>query len=170
MHLVAEYVTDEDDSKDGEEKKEGEEAEKKADDGDWCHQGLAVLGIAMVGIGEKTGQHMIRRAMDHILQYSGADMKHRRAIPLALSLLYASDPFLAVVDTLSKLSHDTNSDVANSAIIGLGLAGAGTNNARLAANLRQLAQFYAKSPDQLFLCRIAQGMIHMGKGYLIFFM
>ena len=42
----------------------------------------------------------------------------------------------------------------------------GTNNSRLAAMLRQLAQFYAKEPNSLFMVRIAQGLTHMGKGTL----
>jgi len=30
--------------------------------------------------------------------------------------------------------------------------------------LRQLAGYYQKEPDSLFMVRIAQGMVHMGKG------
>ena len=53
-----------------------------------------------------------------------------------------------------------------SAIFALGLIGAGTNNSRLAGNLRYLASYYATIPDQLFVVRIAQGLVHMGKGLL----
>lgn len=34
--------------------------------------------------------------------------------------------------------------------------GPGTNNARLAAMLRQLAQYHAKDPNNLFMVRLAQ--------------
>ena len=44
------------------------------------------------------------------------------------------------------------------------MIGAGTNNARLAATLRQLAQYHAKDSNNLFMVRIAQGLVHMGKG------
>jgi 26S proteasome regulatory subunit N1 len=88
----------------------------------------------------------------------------RRAVPLALGLLCTSNPLLPVLDTLSKYSHDNDSDVAISAIFAMGLVGAGTNNARLAQMLRQLASFYHKEPNSLFLVRIAQGLLHMGKG------
>jgi 26S proteasome regulatory subunit N1 len=44
----------------------------------------------------------------------------------------------------SKFSHDADPEVAHNSIFGLGLIGAGTNNARLAATLRQLAQYHAK--------------------------
>ena len=37
--------------------------------------------------------------------------------------------------------------MAHNSIFGLGLIGAGTNNARLAATLRQLAQYHAKVGD-----------------------
>merc|ERR1719277_421642 len=48
----------------------------------------------------------------------------------------------------------------------MGLIGAGTNNARLAGLLRQLAAYYAKDSNVLFIVRIAQGLLHMGKGLL----
>lgn len=46
------------------------------------------------------------------------------------------------------------------------LTHAGTNNARLAQMLRQLATYYYKDADTLFVVRVAQGMVHMGKGLL----
>lgn len=68
------------------------------------------------------------------------------------------------MDTLSKYSHDNDLSVALNAIFAMGLVGAGTNNARLAQMLRQLAGYYYKEPDCLFIVRIAQGLVHMGKG------
>ena len=38
----------------------------------------------------------------------------------------------------------------------MGLVGSGTNNARLAGLLRNLAQFYHKEPLDLFMVRLAQ--------------
>ena len=38
----------------------------------------------------------------------------------------------------------------------MGLVGSGTNNARLAGLLRNLAQFYHKEPQDLFMVRLAQ--------------
>ena len=45
-----------------------------------------------------------------------------------------------------------------------GIVGGGTNNARLAGLLRGLGSYYYKEPTMLFLVRIAQGLVHMGKG------
>lgn len=60
------------------------------------------------------------------------------------------------MDTLSKFSHDSDPEVAYSAILAMGIIGAGTNNARLGGLLRQLAQFYCKDPSALYIVRLAQ--------------
>lgn len=88
----------------------------------------------------------------------------RRAVPLGLGLLYISNPKVTVMDTLSKLSHDSDEEVSYGAILSLGLIGAGTNNSRVAGMLRNLASYYYKEPNHLFLVRVAQGFIFMGKG------
>lgn len=83
---------------------------------------------------------------------------------MALSSL--SNPESALLDVLNKYSHDNDVDVAHNAILALGLVGAGSNNARLATMLRQLAAYHAKNPSHLFLVRISQGLVHLGKGTL----
>jgi 26S proteasome regulatory subunit N1 len=88
----------------------------------------------------------------------------RKTVPLVYGLLCASNPQVTILDTLSKYSHDNDSEVAISAIFAMGLVGAGTNNARLAQMLRQLASFYHKDASSLFMVRIAQGLLHMAKG------
>ena len=87
----------------------------------------------------------------------------RLAVPLSYALTYLSHPEPAILDVLNKYSHDGDGAVALNAIAALGLVGAGTNNARLATMLRQLAAYHAKNPSHLFLVRIAQGLVHMGK-------
>ena len=42
--------------------------------------------------------------------------------------------------------------------------GPGTNNARVALLLRQLSQYYQKDANNLFVVRLAQGLLHMSKG------
>lgn len=127
-----------------------------------AHQTIAVLGISLIAMGEELGAEMCLRTFDHLLQYGEPVI--RRAVPLALGLLSVSHPQISVMDTLSKLSHDHDVDVAQGAIFALGLIGAGTNNARVAGMLRALAQYYYKEPNHLFMVRIAQGLLHMGKG------
>ncbi|XP_031255304.1 26S proteasome non-ATPase regulatory subunit 2 homolog A [Pistacia vera] len=128
------------------------------------HQGPAVLGIAMVAMAEELGVEMAIRSLEHLLQYGEQNI--RRAVPLALGLLCISNPKVNVMDTLSRLSHDTDSEVAMAAVISLGLIGAGTNNARIAGMLRNLSSYYYKDANLLFCVRIAQGLVHLGKGLL----
>ncbi|KAH0546132.1 26S proteasome non-ATPase regulatory subunit 2 [Cotesia glomerata] len=127
-------------------------------------QAIAVLGIALISMGEEIGAEMAYRTFGHLLRY--CEPVIRRSVPLALGLISVSNPKPNIVDTLSKFSHDSDPEVAHNAIFGMGLVGAGTNNARLAAMLRQLAQYHAKDPNNLFMVRIAQGLTHLGKGTL----
>ncbi|XP_024223707.1 26S proteasome non-ATPase regulatory subunit 2-like [Bombus vosnesenskii] len=124
-------------------------------------QAIATLGVAAVGLGEGKEDS---RIFGQIGRYGPTAA--RRAMPLALGLSFLSNPDLSVLDVLNKYSHDNDSDVANNAIFALGLVGAGTNNARLATMLRQLACYHAKNPTHLFLVRISQGLVHLGKGTL----
>ena len=175
-----------DDKKDGEKKdgdKKGEE-EKKEEEGPLDlsgQQAVAVLGLGLISMGEDIGSEMLIRTLSHLMRYSEPII--RRAVPLALALVSISNPQMTILDTLSKFSHDADAEVAHNAIFGLGLLGAGTNNARLAAILRQLAQYHAKDSNNLFMVRVAQvnkfpgeigtwkfvplqGLVHLGKGTL----
>lgn len=127
-------------------------------------QSYAVLGLSLVAMGEDIGSSMIMRQFGHLMHYGAPHI--RRAVPLAMGLISPSHPQMAVYDTLSRYSHDTDNDVAVNAILAMGLLGAGTNNARLAQLLRQLASYYSRDPNSLFMVRIAQALLHMGKGAL----
>ncbi|KAG7091885.1 hypothetical protein E1B28_008286 [Marasmius oreades] len=149
-----------------EEKKEGEEDKnkekeepKKQDD---TFQAFAVIAVALISMGEDIGSQMSLRQFNHLMHYGEPVI--RKAVPLAIGLVSASNPQLPILDTLSKYSHDNDLGVAINAIFAMGMVGAGSNNARLAQMLRQLAGYYYKEPDCLFMVRIAQGLLHMGKG------
>lgn len=128
------------------------------------YQAYAVLGLALIAMGEDIGQEMSLRHFSHLMHYGNPLI--RRCVPLAMGLVSASNPQMKVFDTLSRYSHDPDIDVAINAIFAMGIVGAGTNNARLAQLLRQLASYYSKEKDALFMVRIAQGLVHMGKGTL----
>eukprot|EP00741_Cyanophora_paradoxa_P013578 tig00020703_g13111.t1 len=83
------------------------------------HMAASVLGIAFVAMAEELGSEMAMRSLEHLLQYG--EQTVRRAVPLALGLLSISNPRIQTMDTLSKLSHDLDTDVAQGAILGLGL-------------------------------------------------
>merc|ERR1712113_391835 len=124
----------------------------------------AVPGLGLISMGEDIGSEMLVRTLSHLMRYCEPII--RRAVPLALALISVSNPQLPILDTLSKFSHDADAEVAQNAIFGLGMIGARTNNARLAATLHQLAQYHAKDQNNLFMVRIAQGLVHLGKGTL----
>ncbi|KAI9752325.1 MAG: proteasome regulatory particle base subunit [Chaenotheca gracillima] len=132
--------------------------------GDELLQTYAVIGLALVSMGEEVGQEMVLRTFGHLMHYGEANI--RKAVPLAMGLISPSNPQMKVYDTLSRYSHDNDNDVAVNAIFAMGLLGAGTNNARLAQLLRQLASYYSRDQNSLFMVRIAQGLLHMGKGTL----
>ena len=145
LHICNDHIEDSEDKK-----------------GDEMLQSYAVLGLALIAMGEDVGQEMVLRQFGHLMHYGEANI--RKAVPLAMGLISPSNPQMKVYDTLSRYSHDNDGDVAVNAIFAMGLVGAGTNNARLAQLLRQLASYYHKGPDSLFMVRIAQGLLHMGKG------
>jgi 26S proteasome regulatory subunit N1 len=174
LHICSEHyeqdkeVVDKSKDKKKDDKKEGEkEKEEKKEDTPLDlsgQQAVAVLGLGLISMGEDIGSDMLIRTLSHLMRY--CEPVIRRAVPLALALISVSNPQLPILDTLAKFSHDTDAEVAHNAIFGLGLIGAGTNNARLAAILRQLAQYHAKDQNNLFMVRIAQGLVHLGKGTL----
>lgn len=73
------------------------------------HQVPAVLGLALIAMAEPLGAQMATRALEHLLQYGEPPV--RRGVPLALALLFASDPDPVTMDTLSRLSHDADTEV-----------------------------------------------------------
>ncbi|KAF2703609.1 26S proteasome non-ATPase-like protein regulatory subunit 2 [Pleomassaria siparia CBS 279.74] len=148
LHICNEHIEEDSDEKKGDE----------------LLQSYAVIGLSLVAMGEDVGQDMILRTFGHLMHYGEANI--RKAVPLAMGLISPSNPQMKIYDTLSRYSHDNDNDVAINAIFAMGLVGAGTNNARLAQLLRQLASYYHRDPNALFMVRIAQGLLHMGKGTL----
>merc|ERR1719322_1664984 len=168
LHICSEhYEQDKETPKEKKKDDKKEDKEEKKEDGPLDlsgQQAIAVLGLGLIAMGEDIGSEMLTRTLSHLIRY--CEPVIRRAVPLALAMVSVSNPQLPILDTLSKFSHDTDPEVAHNAIFGLGLLGAGTNNARLAAVLRQLAQYHAKDQNNLFMVRIAQGLVHLGKGTL----
>jgi 26S proteasome regulatory subunit N1 len=147
LHICNDHIEDKDDEK------------SKSDE---LVQSYAVLGLSLIAMGEDVGQEMVLRQFGHLMHYGEPNI--RKAVPLAMGLISPSNPQMKIYDTLSRYSHDNDNDVAINAIFAMGLVGAGTNNARLAQLLRQLASYYHRDQKSLFMVRIAQGLVHMGKG------
>lgn len=161
LHVCNEHIEEKDD-KDDEDKDKKEDEPTKDIAGEQLVQAYAVLGLSLVAMGEDVGQEMVLRQFGHLMHYGEANI--RKAVPLAMGLISPSNPQMKIYDTLSRYSHDNDIDVAVNAIFAMGMVGAGTNNARIAQLLRQLASYYHRDPNALFMVRIAQGLLHMGKG------
>ena len=84
---------------------------------------LTFSNLFTITSGEEIGSEMTLRTFEHLLHYG--ELPVRRAVPLALALLYLSHPDYSVVDQLSRLSHDADADIAQCAILGLGLVAGG---------------------------------------------
>merc|ERR1712127_810833 len=144
-------------------KKDGKKDEKiKEKNVDFSKHAMAVMGIGLVATNEDVGAEMAQRVLGSLLRYGEPVIK--KTVPLTFAMLCMSNPKLSILDTLSKLSHDNDLEVAQNAIFAMGLVASGTNNARLAQQLRSLSQYYAKDAATLFLVRLTQGLVHLGKG------
>nr|NVI77464.1 regulatory particle non-ATPase 1 [Cucujiformia] len=126
LHICSEHYEpsekEETNKKDKDKTKDKEEKDKDLS----ATQAIAVLGIALISMGEDIGCDMAYRTFGHLLRY--CEPAIRRAVPLALGLISVSNPKLNILDTLSKFSHDSDAEVAHNAIFAMGLVGAGTNN------------------------------------------
>ena len=63
--------------------------------------------------------HLVSCTSHNVTQIVGA-VACRQAVPLTVALLNVSNPNLNAVDTLSRLSHDTDIQVAQNAVLALG--------------------------------------------------
>uniref|UniRef100_A0A7N8WW99 26S proteasome non-ATPase regulatory subunit 2 n=1 Tax=Mastacembelus armatus TaxID=205130 RepID=A0A7N8WW99_9TELE len=158
LHICSEHYEakekEKEDDKDKKDKKDKDKKETAADMGSHQVRDNLLLGLSSC----------LYFLCIHKLRYGEPTL--RRAVPLALALISVSNPRLNILDTLSKFSHDADPEVSHNSIFAMGMVGSGTNNARLAAMLRQLAQYHAKDPNNLFMVRLAQGLTHLGKGTL----
>lgn len=127
-------------------------------------QAAAVLGVASIAVGDSVGCQMSKRMFEHILQYGKSYA--RRMVPLAIALTSISQPLPETVDTLHRIGHDTDINVASNAAIALGLLAAGTQNSRTINVLKALAGFHKGNQSTLMLLQIAEGMTHLGQGLM----
>lgn len=168
LHICSESQQAKEDAKkeaSGDKKEKEKESDKKDNKKELLSkQAVAALAVSVIAIGEETGAETAMRIFGQLGRYGENPI--RRVVPLAIALLSISNPQLSVIDILNKYSHDLDEEVAINSIFSMGLVGAGTNNARLATMLRQLAQYHTKNSTHLFMVRIAQGLTYLGKGTL----
>ncbi|KAJ1610830.1 hypothetical protein OJ252_1749 [Cryptosporidium canis] len=69
---------------------------------------VSVLNMALISLGEEIGSEMALRALDNVLQYSSVFI--RRAVPISIAALSIGNPKPVLIDTISKLTHDSDPD------------------------------------------------------------
>ncbi len=127
-------------------------------------QSIAVIGCSLIAIGEEVGTEMLSRSFNHFLQFG--DINIKKTVSLAIALLNLSNPKVQVIDSLTKFCYDTDKTVSMNAIYSMGLVSSGSNHSRVGGLLRSLAAYYAEDSNPLFMVRIAQGLLHLGKGLI----
>ena len=127
-------------------------------------QSIAVIGCSLIALGEDVGAEMLSRSFNHFLQFGDVNIK--RSVSLAMALLNLSNPKVTVIDSLTKFCYDSDKSVAMNAIFSMGLVSSGSNHSRVAGLLRSLASYYSEETNPLFMVRVAQGLLHMGKGII----
>lgn len=127
---------------------------------------LILLSIAIVNVGDEISSTMILRLLEKLYQFVNKDTK--RAFPLACALLYAGTNKQALQETLFRWSRDHDDIIAMNSIFAIGIVFAGSRNNRVEAKLRSITTSASTRPKVVYACRIAAGMIHLGRGILTF--
>ena len=86
--------------------------------------------------------------------------------PKVQSIAVIGCSLIALGESLTKFCYDTDKSVAMNAIFSMGLVSSGSNHSRVAGLLRSLASYYNEETNPLFMVRVAQGLLHMGKGII----
>jgi 26S proteasome regulatory subunit N1 len=125
----------------------------------------ALLGLGLVGAGEDLGRCAYTMGGERV----AAVVCSRQLAMLRMLVVttaVAAHPVCLHVHICRQPSRCLPATLHPGSSYLLHTCHAGTNNARLAGMLRSLAAYYAKEPGQLFLVRLAQGLVHAGKGLL----
>ncbi|EAY05460.1 Proteasome/cyclosome repeat family protein [Trichomonas vaginalis G3] len=124
----------------------------------------AVIGIAIIALGDPIGTQMSKRMFELILQYGKPNA--RKMVPIAIALTSISQPLPELVDQLHRIGHDPDVNVARAACVALGLIGAGTNNTRVINTLFALELYHKNDTSVLTLLRNSVGLTHLGQGLM----
>jgi 26S proteasome regulatory subunit N1 len=127
-------------------------------------QSIALIGMALISIGEKMSTQMLFRNIHHILQY--CDKQVRMVAPIMLAILGVMNPSIQITDLLYKLCFEEDKEMALRSIFALGIIGMGSNNSRIASLLRNLFDYYTEDNDYLYTIKLALGLLYSGKGLI----
>ncbi|KAK8657304.1 hypothetical protein V6N13_035551 [Hibiscus sabdariffa] len=125
---------------------------------------LTLLSCAYAGTGDV---EIVRKLLGHCSEHLETGDIHQGPAVLGIAMVATAEE-LGLEMSIRSLEHllQYDSEVAMAAVISLGLIGAGTNNACIVGMLRKLSRYYHEDDSLLFCVRIAQGLVHLGKGLL----
>ncbi|OQS54853.1 RPN1 [Ecytonucleospora hepatopenaei] len=126
------------------------------------NESLGLVSAALVAIGDPLATQMVENQLMSALHLNNVHIK--KTVPLCLSLLYASSNKQSVVEYLERSIHSPETEV--SAIVALGIVGAGTKNAKILQILSgAFGSMYKENVSSNALL-YAQGLVNLGKGTL----
>ena len=128
---------------------------------------MAVLGIGLISLRDDLNASLLMREFGHFLQ-AGND-KLTSATLMSIALLHLSNPLPSVIELLSKHTHSGSTAVSCTALLALGLIGAGTNNSQVGKVLGEAVIYTVNYTQGHFItvaAKVAQGLLHLGKGTL----
>lgn len=121
-------------------------------------KGLILLSITLISLNDTHTRTIAKNLLSEQITRDKSNI-----IPLCLSLLYASEPDVEIVDAFSR---SINGSQPINTILGLGIVGAGTNNTRIQNLLETQYAYHAKNTKISSMLKIAQGLVCLGKGTL----
>ncbi|KAH9421899.1 26S proteasome non-ATPase regulatory subunit 2 [Dermatophagoides pteronyssinus] len=156
---------------DDESKKDKEKNDKKdkKDDlppvtDDELIQLLSIIGIGLISISDQLNSEMVFHTFIRFLKLGSVRIK--ASVIIAIALTHLSDPKMHVIDLLYKYCHFTDEIIAINAILALGFVCAGTNHARVSRMLTELDGANRDKVNRLFVIKVSQGLLYLGKGLL----
>ena len=124
--------------------------------------GIGVLGLALALLTDDLSTELAKRLIDEVQRYGESCVKN--FIPFAIALTSIGKAKVPIMEQLSRLAHSTDLITARNAILSIGLVASGTQSTRAISLLDQLAAFYSQDSQALYAVKVAQGLVHLGKG------
>ncbi|EKE42534.1 hypothetical protein ENUP19_0112G0021 [Entamoeba nuttalli] len=124
--------------------------------------GVAVIGVALALMSDEFSTELSTRLINEVQRYGEPSVK--RYVPFALALTSIGKPKVGLLEQLTRLAHGSDLIAARNAILSIGLVSAGTQATRAISLLDQLAAFFVNDHQSLYCVKVAQGLVHLGKG------
>ncbi|KAL7722527.1 19S cap proteasome S2 subunit [Entamoeba marina] len=124
--------------------------------------GPAILGVALALMSDEFSTDLSCRLIEEVQRYGESSIK--KFIPFALALTSLGKAKIPLLEQLTRLAHGSDLVAARNAVLSIGLVSAGTLATRAISLLDHLAAFFVNDAKSLYCVKIAQGLVHLGKG------